>query len=622
MSNLRKHTVICGNPNVHKKYLSKTNYLVHNFECDPTVVGRNVEIDLPHFVQIVGCHFPSRIKDLMEIASYVYASDRMIDRGSPRSMEYNSWSRKFHYHIKVRDFEFWNQIEVMQALNEALIFVSGDYSYEFTFYSGGKDMGQSALTDDQAIKFDKKENSCVCLFSGGLDSLAGALKLLSEGKNLILISHSSNNVGVSKIQNGVLNRIIHDYPNRIQAFKFLCHLKGERAIEETQRSRIFLYTTIAFSLMSLASENSINIFENGITSINFAKRQDAMNARASRTTHPKTLAYFQNFYSLVYGDRIEICHPFLYNTKSDILQIIKDNNKESYINSTLSCTKTFLKFKNNSNASHCGRCSQCVDRRFASYATELEEYDATYDMDISKDSIDDQEGFTHLHDYLYKVFELKSENLRTFGYNYFEELVDILPYINGVDNYDKTNSIYNLVKSHTERISTAIQRIREGEDLTKPKPVNSIFNILDERIYLRKPAEVIVDQLCAELNISIPIAFQSQKPNNEKTLNDHIQAIISKNEESYAREFPYIKYGTAKTVPDHSLSPNLYIESKYPRNKKSQSALTDELTQDIIKYGDSFKLFLIYDPERIITQDDLFKSTIEASPNCRVCIIR
>ncbi len=622
MDSQKEHIVICGDLNLGRKYSSKEKYIVHKFECNPESRSRNVNIDLPHFVKIVGCHFPTRIKDLLEIASYIYASDRMIDRGSPVSMEYLKWARKFHYHIKVRDFKFWNKKEVRESLNEALKFVSGDYSYEFTFHAGGKDFGQASLTDAEGFEFEKKKNSHICLFSGGLDSLAGALKLLSEDKNLILISHSSNNLGVSRTQNEILKRIMIDYPDLVQPFKFSCHLKGERAVEETQRSRIFLYTTIAFSLMSLASENSINIFENGITSINFSKRQDAMNARTSRTTHPKTLSLLQSFFTLVAEKDVEVRHPFLFYTKSDIFEVIKENKKESYINSTLTCTKTFLKFQNKSNASHCGRCSQCVDRRFAAFATGLEEFDAIYDMDISKDSIDDQEGFTHLHDYLFKVFELKAVSESTFSYDFYNELIDILPFIPGKTNNEKARSIFILIKKHTQRIETAIQKIREGEDLSKPKAVNSIFNILDTRSYLFPSAKLLVDKLCLELSNSIPVAFQSQKPANEKILNDHIQALISKSGDGYTREFPVIQYGTAKTVPDHSFSPNLYIESKYPRNKKSQSALTNELTQDIVKYGNVFKFFLIYDPERTITQDDVFKNKIEESANCKVHIVR
>ena len=93
-----------------------------------------------------------------------------------------------------------------------------------------------------------------------------------------------------------------------------------------------------------------------MTSINFYKRQDLINARASRTTHPKALKLLEDFYSSVGESRKYIRHPFLFNTKTDIFLKIKKFNKTNYLNSTISCTKTFQSFENNSQATHCGGC--------------------------------------------------------------------------------------------------------------------------------------------------------------------------------------------------------------------------------------------------------------------------
>ncbi|MFZ5552479.1 MAG: hypothetical protein ACOZCO_05130 [Bacteroidota bacterium] len=622
MSSLKEHIVLCGKIPSGNKFRDSEKRKIHRFECDPSEKKRNVNIDLPHFKKLVGCHIPERYKDLLEIAGYVYAADRMIDRGSPTALEFQAWSRKLHFHIKVRDFAFWGKKATIHALSEALTFVSGDNSYEFSFYKGGKDHGQMSLTDSEEITFEKKNNSHVCLFSGGLDSLAGALQSLGEGKNLILISHRSNNIGVSQIQKGILNRLMTDFPERIQPFHFSCNLKGERAVEETQRTRIFLYTSIAISLMNLASDEAINIFENGITSINVSKRQDAINARASRTTHPKTLFLLQNFFSLLADKEVKLNHPFLLKTKSDVLNIIKEAGKASYINSTLTCTKTFLKFKNDSSASHCGRCSQCIDRRIAAFSTELEDYDATYDMDISKDSIKDTEGFTHLHDYIFKSFELRDCSQSNFAFEFFNELTDITPYIAGSDNAEKTQAIYDLMKNHSACVDRALGRIRAIENLSKPMVKNSIFEILSSRTHLKSSMEVEIEKICGELKQRVPLAFQTQKPSSEKVLNDQIQALLGANGNGYTREFPVLKFGSAKTVPDHAVDTDLFIEAKYPRNKKSQSQLTDEIAADITKYGEVHKLFVIYDPERKIANDDEFVDKIDSFKNCKAIIIR
>lgn len=377
MISTNNHVVLCGSVNLPRKYKKLPSAHVHKLSINPAVPGHNVNLELPHFVKSLNCHFPDRIKDLLEIAGYVYAADRLIGRGSTDSLEYHSWSRELNFIIRVRDKDFWVNPDISKALAEALTFVSGDKGYSFSFEGGGQDFGQGNLYDHENIALEKKENSIIALFSGGLDSLAGALEILTTtDKNLILVSHRSNTTGVAKIQKGIHALLDKDFPGRIQYFPFFCNLRGERAVEETQRTRIFLYTAIAYSLSTLVSEKEIHVFENGVTSLNFSKRADLINARASRTTHPKTLKLLEDFYSAVGGETRPIVHPFINNTKTDILKKIQTAGKIDYINSTISCTKTFLKFENNTQASHCGGCSQCVDRRLAAFASGLEDYDA------------------------------------------------------------------------------------------------------------------------------------------------------------------------------------------------------------------------------------------------------
>jgi hypothetical protein len=107
-------------------------------------------------------------------------------------------------------------------------------------------------------------------------------------------------------------------------------------------------------------------------------------------------------------------------------------------------------------------------------------------------------------------------------------------------------------------------------------------------------------------------------------LNDYINSYLMSEEKDYAREFPVVKFSVAKTVPDHSFNGyNLFIESKYLRGKTAKSAITDGIAADITKYPEEkYKLFVIYDPERKISNDETFKRDFEKKPKCRVCIIR
>ena len=92
------HELACSGPLI-LEYQESTGKIAH------------VKLELPNFVLDV-FHLPDRILDLLEIAAYVFCADRRTPRGPKNRVEYHSWSRMFHFVIKVRDFEFWNKSEV------------------------------------------------------------------------------------------------------------------------------------------------------------------------------------------------------------------------------------------------------------------------------------------------------------------------------------------------------------------------------------------------------------------------------------------------------------------------------------------------------------------------------
>ena len=92
-----------------------------------TSCTRRINLNLPQFVRNL-YHLPDRTLDLLELAAYVYAADRSISRGRIDAVEYHSWSRKVNIVIKVRDFDFWNDVNVSEKLTDVLRFMMGDYS--------------------------------------------------------------------------------------------------------------------------------------------------------------------------------------------------------------------------------------------------------------------------------------------------------------------------------------------------------------------------------------------------------------------------------------------------------------------------------------------------------------
>jgi hypothetical protein len=245
---------------------------------------QNVHLGLPDFIRRVN-YIPDRILDLLEIAAYIYSGDRLVSRGQKDDVEYHSWARHFHYVIKVRDYDFWNQARIKTLLSEALVFLSGDASYSFTF-EAGHSTSRVDLFDKEEFQLQAAPDTQVLLFSGGLDSLTGALERLEASTGYVyLVSHQSQ-TGVARTQNQLYQALSARFPQRVKHYKFRCSLRQVKAREETQRTRSFLYNSIAFALTNTLRLNEFYIHENGITGINFARRQDGINARASRTTHP------------------------------------------------------------------------------------------------------------------------------------------------------------------------------------------------------------------------------------------------------------------------------------------------------------------------------------------------
>ena len=361
--------VLCNGANLPKQWANSKPLTLEYRESADTIL--NVKLKLPDFISDV-LHLPNRILDLLELATYVYCADRRISRGLKNNLEYHGWSRSFHFVVKVRDFDFWIRSEVKEKLKEALLFMSGDRAYHFTFQPGHS-TPPASLFDTETALIERQSNTKVILFSGGLDSLAGVVECLENSSDrLWLISHQSGQPKTKKTQRQLIRALHRCYPNRIEYYKFECSLQRIRAIEETQRTRAFLYTSIAYALSCVLPQREILVYENGITSINFPKRQDQMNARVSRTTHPRTIALLENLFSEIHESKIKITTPYLWKTKTDIFQTLGQVGRQGLITSTVSCSQTFQHL---GQVTHCGGCSQCIDRRFAAYGAELDDVD-------------------------------------------------------------------------------------------------------------------------------------------------------------------------------------------------------------------------------------------------------
>lgn len=588
----------------------------------------NITIGYAQFVKDAD-DLPIRILDLLQIAAYVFCGDRMANRGKRNSVNNDAWARSFEFHIPVMDMDFWNTDKVKKALNAALTFMTGDRSFNFVFSQTDKNPAevknkQLSLFSHERHDIGEAENTDIMLFSGGLDSLAGAVQMLNEDmrRSLCFVSHRSNK-SVTHTQNALIEALNKKHGNRVTQYSFeCCNHNGLKSKEETQRTRIFLFTAIAFSLCNCYDKHSFYVYENGITSLNLSKQADVINARASRTTHPKTLGLLRKFYKIL-DPSFDIIAPYYSQTKAEIVEVFRKYNEENLIASSVSCSSSRTK---PGQAPHCGCCSQCIDRRFSLYAAGLNEYDAEYANDFISAFPDDDKDETKQRIYItMRLANLEDISTKDdFVRKYPDDVTNMVLFWPGATNVDdKLDEIYSLVCRYGKSVMDAATSMRNKyDDLTRPINKNSLLGIISERQYMQTPCYNRVTEIDAILKKAIPEMFQREQPASENDFNDKVQAILGTTD-NYTREYPVLAFGLSSYRPDHAKE-NLIIESKFIRGSTTPSTATEGIAADITKIpSDNGVLFVVYDPNRRIVDDTVFINEFEKKrSNCYVRIFR
>ena len=155
--------------------------------------SQNITFKLEDISKKLISNVPGLLIDLIEIATYVYGADQATSRGGEAQVRMGAdWRRSFRFVIPVRNPNHWNHRHVMETLCSTLSFLSEDsYAFEFEKATNPVPFEEYLeLSDDGSAAFKADE---VVLFSGGLDSLSGAIEELStNGKHVALVSHRSS----------------------------------------------------------------------------------------------------------------------------------------------------------------------------------------------------------------------------------------------------------------------------------------------------------------------------------------------------------------------------------------------------------------------------------------------
>lgn len=306
---------------------------------------------------------PSEIAvDVLVLAAHVHAADTRISRASESQ---DGWTREIRLVVPVSDPDRW--MAAGPTFVRMLNFLTGD-RWLLAFRSRPRRFEKISPTRPPRLighPFDE-----LSLFSGGLDSLIGAIDSLEAAKTPLLISHAGEGA-TSDAQSTIFEALKAHYKgrsfDRLRLWmSFPDGLVRKSAGENTTRGRSFLFFALGiFAGTGLEMPFTLNVPENGLIAVNVPLDPLRLGALSTRTTHPFYIARWNDaLRQLGVSGRIE--NPYWDKTKGEMVSGCTNAKVLSeLVPESLSCAAPTKGRWQGLGTQHCGYCLPCLIRRAA-----------------------------------------------------------------------------------------------------------------------------------------------------------------------------------------------------------------------------------------------------------------
>lgn len=320
-------------------------------------------------------------RDLLVLAAGVYAADKV----ALREQTSDGFTREFELSIPVAEHVRFR--EARETLEQALSFLTGDaWSLRFRRIVGAP----------RQQRMLAPETNGVALFSGGLDSLSGAVDLLSNDESLVLVGHHEGGATAHR-QSELAEKLREHYgDSRVYLHQLLlgparanngqaAPLPGER--EETTRGRSFLFIAAGLALAdTIDRQTPLYLPENGFIGINVPLVPARSGALSTRTTHPYFLAKINAALDMLGLGGHELRNPFRLQTKGEILERSANSSLLAELAPrSVSCAHPTAGRWDGETFGNCGTCWPCMIRRASMFRAGWDSV-AQYPVDVLHDT--------------------------------------------------------------------------------------------------------------------------------------------------------------------------------------------------------------------------------------------
>lgn len=308
---------------------------------------------------------PAVAVDVLRLAAGVYMADRLTVRPG-------TWTRTISLSVPVRHPDTWHP--EIEPLSGALGFLSGD-EWVIQPIESNESETSPAVPDDAV--------DAVCLFSGGLDSLTGAVDLLADGKKVCLVSHYEGGQAPSA-QEDLRRQLAGTYGEDRVAFRRLFLRPAAPSAgqarplpkyrESSTRSRSILFLAAGLTVAAgYGPDIPLFIPENGFIGINVPLTEARSGSFSTRTTHPYFMKALGEVIAAI-GISNPIVNPFRHMTKGEILSNCRNTETlRTLASRTVSCAHPEAPRYAKRKQGNCGYCFPCLIRRAAMHHVGLDD---------------------------------------------------------------------------------------------------------------------------------------------------------------------------------------------------------------------------------------------------------